>query len=57
MNRPYWWQIGLRLLGELLTLDVSYNKLESWPPQVEGCSKLKDLRLNHNKLTEASNTQ
>lgn len=45
-------KIGLRLLRELVTLDVSYNRLKLWPPQVEECRNLRDLRLDHNKLQE-----
>lgn len=45
-------KIGLRLLRELVTLDVSYNRLKLWPPQVEQCRNLRDLRLDHNKLQE-----
>ncbi len=45
-------KIGLRLLRELVTLDVSYNRLKQWPPQVHECRNLRDLRLNRNKLQE-----
>lgn len=45
-------KIGLRLLRELTALDVSYNRLKKWPPQMEECKNLRDLRLDHNKLQE-----
>lgn len=45
-------KIGLRLLRELVTLDVSYNRLKQWPPQVHECRNLRDLRLNRNRLQE-----
>lgn len=47
-------KIGLRLLRGLICLDVSYNRLKKWPPQVEECKSLRDLRLDHNKLQEVS---
>lgn len=50
-------QIGLRLLANLEALDLSHNQLENWPAQVEGCSTLRDLRLDHNQLHEACRTE
>eukprot|EP00904_Undaria_pinnatifida_P013165 jgi/Undpi1/897/HiC_scaffold_10.g04361.m1 len=52
LKRTREWEVGLRLLKELVTLDVSYNLLERWPAQAEECAKLRHLNLGHNKLRQ-----
>ncbi|CAM9426984.1 unnamed protein product, partial [Discosporangium mesarthrocarpum] len=56
LKRTREWEVGLGLLKSLQSLDASYNRLEAWPPQVELCTTLEDLRLKHNYIKEAPST-
>jgi len=46
------WPPAVRQFSQLITLDLSYNQIQSIPSEVDRLYKLKVLDLSHNQLQE-----
>ena len=50
------WDVGIGLFVNLTRLDISHNRISTWPLQLENLRELQRLNISFNKLT-ALNTQ
>lgn len=44
------WEVGLGMMTQLRRLDASWNRISSWPQQMDQLANLEELALAHNQL-------